>query len=90
MKQHQNSPFTTVFLLHPSPGWRIIGQLVGHQEAMNKPTPNPETRIALFQHKEVRRTIHNNEWWFVITDSAGESPNELNLSHELFSQPSPS
>ena len=29
---------------------------------------NPETRIALFQRKEVRRTIHNNEWWFVIVD----------------------
>ena len=29
---------------------------------------NPETRIALFQRKEVRRAIHNNEWWFVITD----------------------
>jgi len=33
------------------------------------PTPtNPETRIALFQRKEIRRAIHNNEWWFVITD----------------------
>ncbi len=31
-------------------------------------TPNPETHIALFQRKEVRRTIHNNEWWFVIAD----------------------
>ena len=30
---------------------------------------NPETRIALFQRKEVRRTIHNNEWWFVISDA---------------------
>lgn len=29
---------------------------------------NPETRIALFQRREVRRTIHNNEWWFVIVD----------------------
>lgn len=29
---------------------------------------NPETRLALFQRKEARRTIHNNEWWFVITD----------------------
>ncbi len=29
---------------------------------------NPETRIALFQRKEVRRTIHNNEWWFAIAD----------------------
>ena len=29
---------------------------------------NPEKRIALFQRKEVRRVIHNNEWWFVIID----------------------
>lgn len=28
----------------------------------------PERRLALFQKREVRRTIHNNEWWFVITD----------------------
>ncbi len=35
---------------------------------MNYAGQNPETRIALFQRKEVRRTIHNNEWWFVITD----------------------
>jgi DNA-damage-inducible protein D len=31
-------------------------------------TPEPEKRIALFQRKEIRRTIHNDEWWFVITD----------------------
>jgi len=35
---------------------------------MSVPTPNPENRIALFQRKEVRRTIHNNEWWFVVED----------------------
>ncbi len=35
---------------------------------MNDNNPNPETRIALFRRKEVRRTIHNNEWWFVIVD----------------------
>jgi DNA-damage-inducible protein D len=35
---------------------------------MNDINPNPETRIALFQRKEVRRAIHNNEWWFVIVD----------------------
>jgi hypothetical protein len=35
---------------------------------MNDITPNPETRIALFQRKEIRRTIHNNEWWFVVED----------------------
>jgi DNA-damage-inducible protein D len=26
------------------------------------------TRIALFRDKEIRRTIHNNEWWFAIVD----------------------
>ena len=26
------------------------------------------TKIALFQGKEVRKTIYNNEWWFVIED----------------------
>ena len=35
---------------------------------MSDITPNPEIRIALFQRKEVRRTIHNNEWWFVVVD----------------------
>ena len=36
--------------------------------AMNEPVRNPETRIALFQKREIRRTIHNNEWWFVVED----------------------
>jgi hypothetical protein len=35
---------------------------------MNKPDGNPEARVALFQKREIRRTMHNNEWWFVITD----------------------
>ena len=35
---------------------------------MNEPESNPEKRIALFQQKEIRRVIHNHEWWFVITD----------------------
>lgn len=35
---------------------------------MSKPAPDPEGRIALFQRKEVRRVIHNNEWWFVVVD----------------------
>lgn len=36
--------------------------------SMDETQPDPEKRIALFQRKEIRRTIHNNEWWFVITD----------------------
>ena len=35
---------------------------------MSESAFNPENRIALFQRKEVRRAIHNNEGWFVITD----------------------
>jgi methylphosphotriester-DNA--protein-cysteine methyltransferase len=35
---------------------------------MNDNVQNPETHVALFQRKEVRRTIHNNEWWFVVED----------------------
>ena len=26
------------------------------------------TKIAVFQGKRVRRTLHNNEWWFVVED----------------------
>jgi prophage antirepressor-like protein len=26
------------------------------------------TRIALFEEKKIRKTIHNNEWWFVVVD----------------------
>jgi hypothetical protein len=35
---------------------------------MSVENPNPAHRIALFQKKEIRRTLHNGEWWFVITD----------------------
>ena len=26
------------------------------------------TKIAIFKGKEVRKTLHNNEWWFVVSD----------------------
>ncbi len=26
------------------------------------------TRIAIFRKREIRKIIHNNEWWFVIVD----------------------
>ena len=28
----------------------------------------PATKIAIFRKKEIRKTIHNNEWWFSIGD----------------------
>ncbi len=27
-----------------------------------------ETKIAIFKGNKIRKTIHKNEWWFVITD----------------------
>lgn len=35
---------------------------------MNEPDGNPTAHVALFQKREIRRMMHNNEWWFVITD----------------------
>ena len=26
------------------------------------------TKIVIFKGKQVRKTIHNNEWWFVVED----------------------
>ena len=26
------------------------------------------TKIAIFRKREIRKTIHENEWWFVIVD----------------------
>ena len=33
---------------------------------MNKEIPT--TKIAIFQRKKIRKTIHNNEWWFSVAD----------------------
>ncbi|MCX5846605.1 MAG: Bro-N domain-containing protein [Deltaproteobacteria bacterium] len=30
--------------------------------------PQIETKIALFRGRGIRKTLHNNEWWFVISD----------------------
>lgn len=38
------------------------------ERIMTDAVQKPETRIALFQRKEVRRIIHNNEWWFSVVD----------------------
>jgi len=50
---------------------------------MSKDTTNLETRIALFQRKEVRRVIHNNEWWFVIADVVAVLTDSVNPSDYL-------
>ena len=37
-----------------------------------------ETRIALFQKKEIRKTLHADEWWFVIVDVVAALTNSAN------------
>ncbi len=37
-----------------------------------------ETSIAVFRAKEIRRTIHNNEWWFVIVDVVSVLTDSIN------------
>ena len=32
------------------------------------PLTNENHRLAIFKGKEIRKTIHGNEWWFVIND----------------------
>ena len=39
-----------------------------------------DTRIALFQKKEIRKTIHENEWWFVIVDVVAALTDSANPS----------
>ncbi len=42
-----------------------------------------DTRIALFQKKEIRKTIHENEWWFVIVDVVAALTDSANPSGYL-------
>jgi DNA-damage-inducible protein D len=39
-----------------------------HQIRRNKGETDLETNIAVFRGKEIRKTIHKNEWWFSIVD----------------------
>lgn len=37
------------------------------------------TKIAIFKGKKVRKTIHNNEWWFVVEDVVYALTDSLNV-----------
>jgi DNA-damage-inducible protein D len=37
---------------------------------MNQPDPTEKT-LVVFQHKQIRRTLHNGEWWFSVIDVVG-------------------
>lgn len=34
----------------------------------DKNTEDSTAKIALFKGREIRKTTHNNEWWFAIND----------------------
>ena len=45
-----------------------------------------DTRIALFQRKEIRKTLHVDEWWFVIVDIVAaltDSPNPASYLKDM-------
>lgn len=44
---------------------------------------NENTKIALFKGEKIRKTLHNNEWWFVINDVI-ESLTDSNDSAQYF------
>jgi len=37
-----------------------------------------ESRIAVFRGTEIRKTIHNTEWWFTVTDVIEVLTNTVN------------
>ena len=42
-----------------------------------------ETKIAFFQKKEIRKTLYENEWWFVLTDVIAALTDSANPSEYL-------
>ena len=51
---------------------------------MAKNEDKSEGGIAIFQRKEVRRTLHNNEWWFVVADvvvALTDTPDAVSYTH---------
>jgi DNA-damage-inducible protein D len=40
------------------------------QNSKDELSPSP-TKIAVFKNREIRKTLHNNEWWFSVADVAG-------------------
>lgn len=43
-----------------------------------------ETRISIFKEKNIRRVIHNNEWWFSVVDVISALTNSINPNDYWF------
>ena len=50
---------------------------------MDKEDTDSPARVSLFQSREVRRVLHNDEWWFVITDVVSALTDSVNPSDYL-------
>ncbi len=37
------------------------------------------TKISIFKKKEIRKTLHNNEWWFSISDVVQALTDSINV-----------
>ncbi len=42
------------------------------------------TKIALFKSKEIRKTVHNNEWWFSVVDVVAALTDSINARDYWF------
>ena len=42
-----------------------------------------ETRLALFQKKEIRKILHADEWWFVIVEVVAALTDSANPAEYL-------
>jgi DNA-damage-inducible protein D len=47
---------------------------------VTEPNSTNDARVALFQKRVIRRTLHDDEWWFVITDVIGALTDSANPS----------
>jgi len=41
------------------------------------------TKIALFKGRQIRRTLYQNEWWFVVTDVVAALTDSVDASDYL-------
>jgi hypothetical protein len=56
---------------------------ISEENTMNKNTAmpgKPENHLAVFQEKAIRRTWHNEEWWFVVADAVVVLTDSVNPS----------
>ena len=41
------------------------------------------TKLAIFKNKEIRKAIHNNEWWFCVNDVVEVLTDSINVAEYI-------